>query len=180
MILLKDILCMHMLKLSTPTRKDYKEIVVLVNKADLVYLDIYAQKEAKEVGVGYLTKEDLISGEKTKKYFILKDKNKVLAFASFRLKNNQTVWISSLYVKVSQQRKGCGAALLSAIEDFAVKNKAKVVVLETEKKATWAVNFYLKNGYKKLSVRSFAKFPFDKVIDRKPAPNQYIMGKVVG
>lgn len=180
MILLKDILCMHMLKLSTPTRKDYKEIVALVNKADLVFLDIYTQKEAREVGVGNLTKEDLISGEKTKKYFILKDKNKMLAFASFRLKNNQTVWISSFYVKVSYQGKGYGSLLLSGVEEFAIKNKAKVVVLETEKKAVGAVKFYLKNDYKKLSVRNLAKFPFDKVVDKKPVSNRYIMGKIVG
>lgn len=179
MILLKDILCMLMLKLSTPTRKDYKEIVALVNKADLVFLDIYTQKEAKEVGVGDLTREDLISGEKTKKYFILKDKNKMLAFASFRLKNNQTVWISSLYVKVSQQRKGCGAALLSVIEDFAVKNKAKVIVLETEKKAKWAVNFYLKNGYKKITKHNLIKFPFDKILEKPPVLNRHILGKII-
>lgn len=168
-----------MFKISIPARKDYKEIVHLVNEADSVFFDIYTQDEAKEVGVGNLTKEDLISGEKTRNYLILKNKNNIIAFASFRLKNSQTVWISSFYVKVGFQGKGYGKSLLSAIEDFTVKHKANVVVLETEKKAAWAVNFYLKNGYKKLAIRNLAKFPFNKVIDKKPVPNRYILGKIV-
>lgn len=168
-----------MFKIFIPTRKDYKELVALVNEADKVFFGIYTQGEARKVGVGSLSKQDLISGEKTRNYFVLKDKNKLIAFASFRLKNKQTVWISMFYVRVGYQNKGYGTALLSAVENYVVEKKAAVVVLETEKKATWAVKFYLKNGYKKLSVRQLAKFPFDKVMDKKPVPNRYILGKII-
>jgi len=96
-----------------------------------------------------------------------------------RLKNEQTVWISSLYVRVDLQGKGYGSKLLKKIENFAFKNMAKVVVLETEKEAKWAVSFYLKNGYKKITKNILAKFPFDRVLEKPPVPNRYILGKVV-
>ena len=168
------------MKISLPTRKDYKEIVSLVNEADRVFFGIYTKSEALEVGVSKLTTDELISGKKAKKYLVLQDSKKMLAFASFRLKNEQTVWISSLYVRVDLQGKGYGSKLLKEVENFAFKNMAKVVVLETEKKAKWAVNFYLKNGYKKITKNGLTKFPFDKVLEKPPVPNRYILGKVVG
>lgn len=168
-----------MFKIFIPTRKDYKEIIALVNEADKVFFGIYTQGEARKVGVGSLSKQDLISGEKTRNYFVLKDKNKLIAFASFRLKNKQTVWISMFYVRVGYQNQGYGSALLSAIENCATENSIKVVVLETEKKAKWAVNFYLKNGYKKITKNGLTKFPFNKVLEKPPVPNRYILGKVI-
>lgn len=168
------------MKITTPTRKDYKEIVYLVNEADRVFFDIYTKSEASEVGVSNLTEENLLSGEKTKRYFILKNAGVIVAFASFRLKNEQTLWISSLYVRVDSQGKGFGSKLLKEIENFAAKNKVKVVVLETEKKAKWAVEFYLKNGYKKITKNGLHKFPFNKVLEKPPVSNRYILGKVVG
>lgn len=171
---------MYMLKLSVPTRKDYKEIIALINEADKVFFDIYTSSEAREVGVGTFIEDDLTEGEKSRKFLILKSVNKIVGFASFRLKNTQTVWVSSLYVLIDTQRKGYGTVLLQGIEKFALKNRAQSIVLETEKKAKWAVNFYLKNGYKKLSIRNLAKFPFDKVVDKKPVSNRYVIGKVVG
>lgn len=169
-----------MLKISVPTRKDYKQIVQLVNEADRIFFGIYTKSEIKEVGVSNLTEQDIIKGEKTRKYLMLKDNNKIVAFASFRLKNQQTVWVSSLYVRVNLQGKGYGSKLLKKIESIALKNKAKIVVLETEKKAVWAVNFYLKNGYKKITKNGLTKFPFNKVLEKPPVPNRYILGKVVG
>ena len=168
-----------MFNIYIPTRNDYKEIIHLVNEADRVFCDIYTKSEANEVGVSNLTEEDLVSGEKTREYLVLSDGNEILAFASFRLKNEQTVWISSLYVKIGSQGKGYGSKLLKKIENFALKNKAKVVVLETEKKAKWAVNFYLKNSYKIISKSILQKFPFNKVLEKSPVPNRYILGKVL-
>ncbi len=168
------------MKSAIPTRKDYKEIVQLVNEADCVFFDIYTKSEASEVGVSNFAEEDLVSGEKVKKYLVLWDNGAIVAFASFRLKNKQTVWISSLYVRVDLQGQGYGSKLLKEIENFALKNKAKTVVLETEKKAKWAVDFYLKNGYKKITKNGLAKFPFNKVLEKLPVPNRYILGKVIG
>ena len=167
------------MKIALPTRNDYKVIVQLVNEADRVFFDIYTKTEAVEVGVGSLTEEDLISGEKVRKYLVLWENGAIVAFASFRLKNEQTVWVSSLYVRVDLQGQGYGSKLLKEIEKFALKHKAQVVVLETEKKAKWAVDFYLKNGYKKITKNGLAKFPFNKVLEKLPVPNRYILGKIV-
>ena len=61
-----------MLKIFQPNKKDYKEIVNLVNEADCVFFDIYTKNEAVIVGVSCLVEEDLILGEKAKKYLILR------------------------------------------------------------------------------------------------------------
>jgi hypothetical protein len=65
------------------------------------------------------------------------------------------------------------------VEEIARERGAKVVVLETERQADWAVNFYLKNNYKILSEEDLKVFPFDMVLDKPPVPNRYIFGKII-
>lgn len=168
-----------MIKVIRPKRNYYAEIVKLVNDADKVFFDIYTAKEAKEIGVANETEESLIKGESNRNYLILKYNDRIVAFVSFRLKNPQTVWISSLYVDNNHQRKGFGCALLNEVEQIAKNQDAKVVVCETEIKAKWAVNFYIKCGYSILKKEDLNKYPFDQVLDKELVSNRYIFGKVV-
>ena len=168
-----------MIKAVIPERTDYEEIVILVNDADKIFFSIYSSKDASEVGVANETVQSLIKGEPNRKYLILRDANKIVAFTSFRLKNSQTVWISSLYVHINYHRKGFGATLLKEIEEIAKKEGARVVVGETETKADWAIKFYIKSGYSILKKEDLKKFPYNQVLDKEPVSNRYIIGKMV-
>lgn len=167
------------MEITKPRREDYPEIVGFVNEADKKFLDIYNKKEAEIMDIGSETAEGLIEGEKSREYICLKDNDKIVSFASFRLKNPQTVWVSLLYTRLDCQGKGYGATLTREIERIAKKRGAKVVVLETEPKAKWAANFYFKNGYKILSENNLKKSPFNKALDKPSAPNRHILGKVI-
>ena len=162
-----------------PQRSDYTEIAQLVNGADKVFFSVYTPEEAKEVGVASETAESLTEGEKNRQYLAVKENGVFVAFTSFRLKNNQTVWISSLYAHADHQRKGYGGLLLSEIEKFAKLNGALVITLETEVEADWAVRFYKKQGYIILSKEDLKIYPFDKVIDKEPVSGRYIIGKKI-
>jgi ribosomal protein S18 acetylase RimI-like enzyme len=162
-----------------PKREDYKEIAELTNEAEKRFLDIYTKEMAVMMEVCTESEEKLIDGEKTREYLCVKDNGKIVSFASFHLKNPQTIWISSLYTHPQYQGKGYGRALDKEIEKIAKEQGARVIVLETEKQADWAVNFYLKNGYSILSDEDLKKFPFDQVLNKPQVPNRYILGKVV-
>jgi ribosomal protein S18 acetylase RimI-like enzyme len=162
-----------------PKMGDYEEIADISNRADEPFLKLYNEKEAKEIGFCTETKEDLIEGEKTREYLCLKVDDKVVSFVSFRLKNPQTVWISHICTNPDCQGNGFGAKLMQKDEEIAKEKGARVVVLETEKQADWAVNFYLKNNYKILSDEDLKNHPFDMVIDKPQVPNRYILGKII-
>ncbi|NCU39867.1 GNAT family N-acetyltransferase [Candidatus Falkowbacteria bacterium] len=168
-----------MMKIFTPDRKNYSEIVDLINESDSIFFNIYTERELEEIHVADFTIEDLILGEKSREYIVLAEDDRIVSFVSFRLKNDQTIWISSLYVDKKEQKKGYGSRLLKEVEKVALKREVSTVVLETAEKAKWAVNFYLKNGYQILSVHDLKLFPYDKVIDKTPAPNRFIFGKKI-
>lgn len=166
-----------MIKILKPKREDYPEIVSLVNNADKVFLSIYSKEELKYIKIGHESVENLIAGERKRKYLMVKEGVEIVAFSSFRLKNEQTVWISSLYVKKNKQGKGYGSILINRIELLAKKMMANVVALETSKKALWAVKFYLKNNYRALKLSDLESFPFNRILEKDPVKNRYVFAK---
>jgi ribosomal protein S18 acetylase RimI-like enzyme len=162
-----------------PKRKDYKEIADISNQADEPFLKLYNAEIAKEIGFATETEERLMEGEKTREYLCLKVDNQIVSFVSFHLKNSQTVWISHICTNSDFQGKGYGAKLMIKVEEIAKERGAKVVVLETEKQADWAVNFYLKNNYKILSDEDLKIYPFDMALNKPQPPNRYIFGKII-
>jgi len=168
-----------MIAILKPKRNDYPKIVSLINEADKIFFTIHSKKEALKLEVSQENVANLVAGEKLRRYLIVKSGSEIVAFASFRLKNDQTVWISLLYVKEAKQHCGYGAILINKIETWAKKSRAKVVALETDKKAFWAIKFYLKLGYKIIKPADLKKFPFDKISDKAPASGRCIFGKEI-
>ena len=168
-----------MITIIKPKRSDYPKIVSLINEADQAFLTIHSPREAFKLEVGQENIENLIAGEKLRKYLVVKSGAEIVAFASFRLKNSQTVWLSLLYTKANQQHHGYGAMLIRRIEAFAKRSRAHVVALETDKKALWAVQFYLKQGFRQLKPADLIKPPFDKIADKAPSRGRCLFGKEI-
>ncbi len=167
---------MHIRK---PSRSDYKEIAGLINEAAEIYRTIHIDKIFDEVGYGTENVDSLIKGEKNREYLCVYDKEEIIGYASFRLKNSQTFWISMFYVKKKRQKSGIGTFLMKELEKIAKKHQALVIVLETDKKATWAIEFYKKMGFKILFDENLSEFPFDKVINKPQVVFKYIFGKKI-
>ena len=162
-----------------PEKSEYPKIADLVNKADSVYFDIYSQQIAKEMHISSETVDDLIEGEKRREYRCIYKNSDLVGFASFHVKNIQTLWLSEFYIDIGYQKSSFGSLLLNEIEKIAKKKNVLVVVLETDKKALWAVNFYKKNKYIILDKIALKKFPFDLVLEKDPVEGRYIFGKII-
>jgi len=156
---------------------EYPKIVDLVNEADSVYLGIYSKEMAEEMYISSEMVDNLIDGEDRREYVCIYKNEDLVGFASFYLKNSQTVWLSMFHIDPEYQKQGLGSIFLKKIEEQAKKLKALVIVLETDKKATWAVNFYKKNNYQILSDEDLTKYHFDKALEKKQVEGRYIFGK---
>lgn len=168
-----------MITFQKPKRNEYPKIVDLVNKADSIYFDIYSKKITEEMHISSETVDDLINGENKKEYICIYKNNNLVGFASFRVKNIQTLWLSEFYIDVEYQKSGFGTLLLGKIEEIAKKKKVLVVVLETDKNALWSVNFYKKNKYIILDKVALKKFPFNLVLEKDPVEYRYMFGKII-
>lgn len=169
----------HTLEIYTPHREDYEEMSSLYNESHKKFLDIYSEEEleaSKEDTPE--TPESLEETALTKKIIAVKENGKILGYSVFRKKNEETVWISSLYVDSNTQGKGVGTKLLIEIESFAKENKCKVIALETHRDAIWAINFYKKNGYQIVN-EIINEYPFNHILDKPPIPNRPLLAKTV-
>ena len=167
------------IEIKKPNRSEYTNIAKLINSAEEIYASIRSPEMMNALGTGKHTAKDLEDGEGKREYLSLYVGEKIVAFVSYRFKNEQTMWVSMLYVNPSEQRKGYGATLLDYVEKLAKKSGILVSVLETDKKAYWSVDFYKKQGYQVLSSEDIKVFPFNKVLNKDPVDGRYLFGKVL-
>lgn len=168
-----------MITFNKPKKSEYKTIVDLVNTADSIYLSIYSEELAKEMYISTETVDDLIKWEKNREYLCVYKNNIIVWFASFRVKNNQTLWLSMFYINTKYQKEWFWSIFLSKIEKIAKNKWVLVLVLETDINANWAVKFYKKNKYIILDKYDLKKCPFDMILDKDPVKWRYIFGKVL-
>ncbi len=165
--------------LKTPeTSNDFFQIAAIHNKAVIPFLSIYSEEEKNDKGLFNETEESMIEMSHSRNIFCFEDKNNIVGYIAFRKKNNDTAWVSSLYIDPQSQGKGIGSELLKAVEIFAKEQGCIVVALETHKDATWALNFYEKNGYKIIN-DEISSYPYNKILDKPPVPNRPLLAKVL-
>jgi ribosomal protein S18 acetylase RimI-like enzyme len=167
-------------KVVVPTQEDYLQIAGLHNKASLPFDAIYSADEKLAFAeTSTETYESIKETAQTRELLCVKDKdNKVLGYVSFRKKNEQTVWISSLYIDPAKQKEGIGSLLLREVEKYALRSFCPIVALETHKDAYWALNFYQKNGYKLIN-DVLSQYPFNAVLDKEPVKGRPLLAKLV-
>lgn len=166
--------------IAAPGKNDFQAMAEIYNRATQQFWAIYSEEEKiLFADMRSVTADELQEESSERPVLCLKETDgAVSAYASFRQKNDQVVWISSLYVHPGHQQQGKGSALLQAIEDFARQNDAKLVALETHLNADWAISFYLKNDY--TLVNNFTdQYPYHFILDKPPAPNRPLLAKII-
>lgn len=108
-----------------------------------------SQADNDVVSEGIIASNEHIIGERDKEFsiFLKNDSGKVFGGIQAYL-DSESVYIDTLWVEESLQKKGYGTKLLGAVEQEAIKNRCKYITVDT-----WdfqAEGFYLKNGYKRL------------------------------
>ena len=86
---------------------------------------------------------------------ILKVDNVPSGYLHYKLDENNTVFLSKIYLKASNQTKGIGQLMLNRVVDFAKEKGAKAVHLTVNKNNAKAIRFYEKNGFKNMESKTF-------------------------
>ena len=144
---------------------DYPQMVEIYANSHEPFWSIYDEEEKTAFESNRTESvESFMKTSESKEIICAKENGEILGYAVFRLKNPETVWISSLYIDTKHQNKGIGSFLLKSIEKFTKEHEAKVVALETHRNANWAINFYLKNGFYVINDQLDLE-PFNKIFN---------------
>lgn len=82
-------------------------------------------------------------------FFVAEENGEIIGYSRVHFyKWNNSAYVITVLVDSRHRRKGVGTALLKAMEAFAKKNKARVIMLDTAVDNTPALQLYFKNGYK--------------------------------
>jgi N-acetylglutamate synthase-like GNAT family acetyltransferase len=119
---------------------DFSHILALINEAAQVYRGIIPNDRWHEP---YMAAEEL-SREIADgvAFWVVEDDGGVLGVMGVQDRDDVTL-VRHAYVSPSQQRKGVGVTLLRHIETLSTKP----ILIGTWADASWAIAFYLRNGY---------------------------------
>lgn len=161
-----------------PKVEEYEEIVrVLRSETALWNKNVFTEEELKLLEVGEDKVEYLIEGAKTRKYLIAIVDGRIVGFLAWRIAKNGIGWVSRSATLPDYYRKGIGRALNQEVERQAMEMGLAAIMKETQKKATWAVEFHLANGYKILSQDEVDEPPFKGVLNGPIVPSSIVFGK---
>lgn len=94
--------------------------------------------------------------------FIYKDKWKLIWYIRYKKKDDNVAYINEFYINPDNQKKWIWTKLLKELEEKIAKFWFKYILLETQRKFYWAVNFYFKNWYIELSNNNLSETYFKK------------------
>lgn len=86
---------------------------------------------------------------------ILKVDNIPAGYLHYKLEEDNTVFLSKIYLKEDTQFKGIGQLMLNRVLDYAIDKNAKAVHLTVNKNNAKAIRFYEKNGFKNIESKTF-------------------------
>jgi len=131
--------------ISKLAKTDFQSLLNLVNNAAVAYRGKIPNDRWKEP---YMTAEELIREIGGRVQFYGWIEHDVLVAAMGIQAVNDVTLIRHAYVLTSHQRRGYGEKLLKHLLAMA---ETSTVYVGTWEAATWAINFYQKNGFKLVS-----------------------------
>jgi GNAT superfamily N-acetyltransferase len=98
-----------------------------------------------------MTKDELQREIKRVSFLAYEEKGCVLGVMGYEFVEDVAL-IRHAYTRPESQRRGIGTLLLRRIEDaIADSNRARRIIIGTYTRASWAISFYQKHGYRKSS-----------------------------
>jgi N-acetylglutamate synthase-like GNAT family acetyltransferase len=125
------------------TNEDFNEIYEIINDASIAYKGIIPADRWHEP---YMTKEELEKqiGEAVEFWKYTEDE-KILGVMGIQFKEDVTL-IRHAYVRTTERKKGIGSQLLNHLITMSTTS----VLIGTWADAKWAIDFYLKHGFRLL------------------------------
>lgn len=102
-------------------------------------------------------------------FYAYKRSDKIVGVAALQIRNENTGKIRWVYILPEHCRKGIGTALMAHLESEAGRLGIKRLTLLTADKATWAIRFYTKLGYRGIGmIKRLWGFDLLMIKDLKP------------
>ncbi|SHL16199.1 Acetyltransferase (GNAT) family protein [Chishuiella changwenlii] len=86
---------------------------------------------------------------------IVKVDNVPVGYLHYKLDENNTVFLSKIYLKTTDKTKGVGQVMMNHVIEYANSINAKDVHLTVNKENARAIRFYEKNGFKNIESKTF-------------------------
>lgn len=86
---------------------------------------------------------------------IVKVDNVPSGYLHYKFDENNTVFLSKIYIKTNDKTKGVGQAMMNHVIEYANDVKANAVQLTVNKENARAIRFYEKNGFKNIESKTF-------------------------
>ena len=141
------------------TAADFEAIYKIINDAAIAYRGIIPKDRWHDP---YMTRAELQEQiDEGVKFSCYCEDNQVLGVMGIQDKND-VLLIRHAYVRTSSRNKGIGTQLLKSL----TRTADRPILIGTWKAATWAISFYMKNGFelvteeeKKVLLRKYWRIP---------------------
>ncbi len=99
----------------------------------------------------FLALEDVQAESRRMTFYVFEQDDRTVGVIGLERRSGGIGVIGRLYVLPELQRMGVGTALLAHVEGAAKRNQLRETVVWTDPKATWAVSFYKRRGYREIA-----------------------------
>lgn len=96
--------------------------------------------------------EGIVNGEI---WEVVKVDNVPSGYLHYKLDEDNTVFLSKIYLKSNDKTKGVGQFMMNHVIEFAKEKQAKAIRLTVNKENARAIRFYEKNGFKNIESKTF-------------------------
>lgn len=146
--------------------EDAEGILRVINEANKqAYREIIPSKHFREP---VITEGELLEMLREKIFYIYMRGGEIKGVAALLLREDESGVMDWVYVLPRYQRSGIGTALVNRLEDEVKERGLEKLMLKTPEKARWAVEFYLKLGYRIID-RISTSWGYDVVMEKKVA-----------
>ena len=124
-------------------QKDFEEINEIINDAASAYRGVIPADRWHDP---YMSADELKTQmQEGVQFWKYVEDEKLLGVMGIQFKNEVTL-IRHAYVRTSERKKGIGSSLL----EFLIKKTTTPILIGTWANAKWAIEFYVKNGFRLL------------------------------
>lgn len=124
-------------------KKQINDICFVINESAKKFKPV-----AKSYHEPFVTKKDIDEEFQRLTFFGYFD-DKIVGVSGLQVVEKDVALVRNLYILPDYQGKGIGTKLLKNLETKAKKKGIKLLLVGTYSKAYWAVDFYMKHGFKK-------------------------------
>lgn len=144
--------------------KDYNDVKILLKESTNYHMNLDNNfKKMVEENIEYFDNEleETLNSINNSKILIYKISSKIIGILVYNLEDEDTIYISDLYIELQYRTNGFATRLLDELTNRYPKKKIKLMCLVKNK---LAYNFYINYGFKIIETLKGKKYKIDSYI----------------